>query len=175
MKLYLNEKLESIYVLNQLNELLTAITSDPTYSKISDISNVTQLFDPADDFLTYYISDSGLGIDKSRKQYIANSLYAAKGAPNVIDILASTLEIQITYEYNYPVLTVVQFNSLRVTNLALFVKKFNELMYNLIYYTQITTYIKNYLLNLVGNLIDNYSISAIGFTNVTMTKYDYNF
>lgn len=168
MKLYLNERLESFYVLRLVDLLLTEVMKDPDLVKVSDIYKVQRIQDPVYEFLDYYSQSSSIYLSEERKQYIKNALYAAKGAPQVIEVFGQLLDLEVEYEYNFPVLDVMNFKVLQISDVIMFTKKFKELLYHILYYTRVNVYIKDLILLIRGDLTDYSTYLHKGFYLVNL-------
>jgi hypothetical protein len=175
MKLYLNERLESFYVLRLTDLLLSELMMDPELVRISDIYKVQRVQDPVYDFLDYYSQSSSIHLSDERKQYIKNSLYAVKGAPQVIELLGRLLDLRVIYTYNFPVLDIIDFDSLQISDIITFTRKLKELLYHLLYYTTLNIYINDLILLLQGNLIDYSTYTYKGFYNINLEIHDTQF
>lgn len=175
MKLYLNKKLESIFVLKEVDTLLRDLLDNPEYNSIltniDSIETVQHIIDPVQDFIDYYEKDSNVKLGEERKQYIKNALYSAKGAPEVFKVFELCFEVHIDYTYNFPVVEVVDIYVLKISDVILFTNKFKTLIYHLLYYTELYLYIKNLILNLTGDLVNNSSVAVKGYTEV-ITEWD---
>lgn len=170
MKLYLNDKERTIPFLRLLELMLKgAIESgEVNLSTLESIAQADKYVDPVRDFLDYYIEDSGQQdkFDEGRIQWIRNALYAAKGAPQVLEILKESLGIGITYEYSIPVLNVLQFDRLELQDVVLFYKRFSLLLYYLIYYSSFNMMIRELVINVIENLSQSNYIGLKGFINL---------
>lgn len=174
MKLYLNKKLESIYVLKVIDDLLKSLNEDELSDYLvgtGSLDTIKKIIDPVQDFIDYYEVDNNIVIPAERKQYIKNSLYSAKGAPEVFKVFEQLFEVKIEYEYRFPVIEILNIKTLRLTDAILFVNKFKTLIYHLLYYTELNLYIRNFILNLRGELTNELNISVVGFT-IVKTDWD---
>jgi hypothetical protein len=148
---------------------------DPELVRISDIYKVQRVQDPVYDFLDYYSQSSSIHLSDERKQYIKNSLYAVKGAPQVIELLGRLLDLRVIYTYNFPVLDIIDFDSLQISDIITFTRKLKELLYHLLYYTTLNIYINDLILLLQGNLIDYSTYTYKGFYNINLEIHDTQF
>lgn len=179
MKLYLNDKERSMEFLNLLEVMLSESLTDSKLNLDTTelIKNTNGVIDPVEDFLDYFVEDSLQQdtIDEVRKNWIKNALYAAKGAPQVFEIFQDAFGIKIDYTYNFPVIEVLNFKVLQVSDVILFVKKFKEILYNLLYYTELNLQIKDLILNIIGLLQQTNQIGVRGFVNLNMDRTNGNF
>lgn len=151
MKLYLDRSLEDIPLFKNLIILLRGILSNKQYQSEyltpEDIYKISHLYDPVRDFFEYYIgivtADSddkdykNLLYPEGRLQYMINAMYASKGAIKVFETLEELTEIPITYKYNFPVIELMQFKDITIDNVDIFVNKLTNMLYYLLYYTDI--------------------------------------
>lgn len=177
MKIYLNKKIESIPIFKKLLILMEGVSTHQDlisdFKDIDDISEVKHLYDPVRDFLEFYISSSNISMDQGRQDYIVNALYAAKGAPKVFEIFDEVFQVQIKYEYDFPVIKIIEFINLKISDVILFINKFINMLYYLLYYTEITIHIKNLLLSLQGQLIQYNSGLILGYDSYDITTIEY--
>lgn len=167
MKLYLNDKLLSIQVINDLNTLLTDYIKRDLYpndpdkqAAVKPIENIDQLkdispvIDYVKEFLEYFFEESGTQVDKVTIGYINNLLYAAKGAPEIFRVMNDHLGLNISYDYEFPVIKVLDIEELRVSDINLFVKKLKLAIYHLLFYTKLLIIIQNLIIRITGELTD---------------------
>lgn len=171
MEIYLNKKLESIPVYQTLVKLLESLDSSSLQQlSIDDIESTRHLYDPVLDFIEFYIKTAvDNTIDEERKIYIVNALYAAKGAPKIFEMIRELLKIELSYEYKFPIIKLVNFESIVINNVSKYVEKFTNMIYYLLYYTKITIHIKHLILSLQGNLITYRSVKSIGFNTYNLS------
>lgn len=167
MELYLNSKIESIPVFKELLTLLKGVLSNKDIASqlkdLSDIESVQHLYDPVRDFLDFYILTANLDMDEYRKDYIVNALYAAKGAPKIFEVFEECFDTKIVYIYEFPILTIIEFVNLKINDVIAFINKFINMLYYLLYFTDITIHIKNLILSLQGQLVQYNAALALGY------------
>lgn len=166
MKLYLNDKERSLTFLKLLEVMLNGALDSTNLNLDTEslIYNTNGISDPVEDFLTYYVEDSKSNFDKPTLEWIKNALYAAKGAPSVLDVLQDALGTKIEYEYEFPVLNIIKFENLSLSNLILFMTKFQSLLYYLMFFTELSIAIEHLTLKLIGDLTQNNQLYIKGFT-----------
>lgn len=175
MKLYLNKKIESIPIFKSLIILLSNIESDErlkgNFKSIDDIYNVIHMTDPVRDFINYYLLSSNTEMSQGQIDYIINALYAAKGAPRVMEIFKECFDINVNYKYDFPVLEVLEFYILKVSDVELFLQKFKNMLYHLLYYTELNMYIKRLILSLQGELVQYNAGMVLGYATYKVESY----
>lgn len=175
MILHLSEKLDSIYLLSSINEIIKESQGLTSTKIIENLASVRAVRDPVENFLIFYSEDSGFQLDSIRRNYIKNALYSAKGAPEIFSILGECLEISIEYSYEYPIIEILRFNVLNLSNPEIFISKFKDLIYSLLYYTELNLLVNSLILRIIGNLIGYNSQNAIGYSNINLETYVRNF
>jgi len=156
--MYLDRSLEDIPLFKNLMILLNGILSNPDYQKnyltVDDIYKVTHLYDPVRDFIDYYEQSRGKLYSEGHKQFIVNALYACKGTIKVFEMIQDAFEIKVDYKYNFPVIDLIQFESISITNIETFKVKLSNMLYYLLYYTDITMRIINLIFNVNDTLVE---------------------
>jgi hypothetical protein len=174
MKLYLNDKLESVYLIKEIETLLNGLVDNSDYNKllktISDIESVDHIIDPVQYFLNYYQIDSGITFSDGRLQYIKNALYSVKGSEEVINTLNLLLGIGITYTYNYPELDISDISTMKISNPIEFIKKLKDMLECLMYYNIIKIILKHLLLKITGDFNDSIGYAFTGFYEINNLK-----
>ena len=175
MNLYIDKDVKEIPVIRNLLRLLDGVLNDPEIApsivSVDDIDKVEHLWDPVDEFINFYKNSSGIEISEDRQVYIKSSLYAAKGSIKVFDILSEVLELKLNYEYNFPVIKLVNFNDIRLQDLETFLEKLTSMLYYLIYYTEVKIEITNMILNVRSTILDYKSAYTKNF-QIIIAKWD---
>jgi hypothetical protein len=170
MKLFLNEKLETIFVLKELDTMISDMINDPRYnSLIKDIDSIDLVratIDPVQVFLDYWVVEVNTEISEERQQYIKNALYAVKGSPEVFNVFNRCFELSLMWEYEYPVIKVFSIESIELSSVSIFESKIKYLFYHLLYYIEINIYIRNLIYKLIGELINYRTVIKLGFNVV---------
>jgi len=164
MKLYLNQKIESIPIFDQLVTLLNNVKDNKKLigqiRDVEDLYKVNHINDPVVEFIEFYNGssrESDKKYNKDQIEYIKNALYAAKGAVKVLEVYEEVFEVKLTnVTYNFPKLDVVRFDTLYSTNTELFCTKLENMLYYLIYFTEINIYI-NHITTLLNGTLTTYN------------------
>lgn len=174
MKLYLNKKLEEIPVYRDLLILINEMYKSGKLDS-SDMSKIESrhLYDPVRDFIDFFSKSSNLNLDEGRIDYIVNSFYSSKGSPKIFDMFDELFDVRVKYNYRFPVIEIMEFGKLKLSDVILFINKFINMIYYLIYYTEININIKKLVLSLQGNLIQYNSGKVIGYDIYKITDVNY--
>lgn len=174
MDLYLNKKLQSIPIFRIMLTLLEKFNMTDLMKsnliEIDDADLTRHIWDPVQDFLDYYIQSSNIPMDEGRKQYIINSLYAAKGSKLVFDIFEEVFDVRLDYDYPFPKIELLEFDPLKINNVEIFVNKLSTMLYYLIYYSELTIHIKNLTLSLQGELVQYTGGLVLGYQYHNITN-----
>lgn len=162
MEIILNRKLESIPIFRQMLTLLRGYLNGNAAGREElkrevDIHGVRHLYDPVVDYVNYHSDSANLNLTEGHRQYIVNSLYAAKGSPRVLEIYGELFESSVEYKYNFPRLQFVNFSYMKSNDITLFLRKLGDMLYYLMYYDELVLEITNLLLPIEGELIDTWS------------------
>lgn len=174
MKLYLNKKLEEIPVYRDLLIVLNGMYESKKLDS-SDVSKIESrhLYDPVRDFMEFFSDSADLKLDDARMDYIVNSFYASKGSPKIFDMFDELFDVRVRYNYKFPVIEIMEFGRLKLSDVILFINKFINMIYYLIYYTEININIKNLILSLQGKLVQYNSGKVIGYDTYKITDVNY--
>lgn len=177
MRLFFYNKVGDIAIFNNARLLMEqAYKSGRLDLKTADyLKCVKALEDPVRDFIDLYFEDQGVEVSDMDKKYIVNRLYAAKGGVEIFNVMEETfgapagdagegLEFKVGYKYEFPDLTEVSFNELKVSNLELFLSSFERMVYVLLFYDKIKFLIEHLIMRLTGTLKQYILVSATPYT-----------
>lgn len=174
MKFYLNKKLEEIPIYRDLLILVNDLQESGKLDLV-DVENIDSrhLYDPVRDFMEFFSESSNIKFDETRMDYIVNAFYSSKGSPKIFDMFDELFDVRVRYNYKFPVIEIMEFGKLKLSDVILFINKFVNMIYYLIYYTEININIKNLILSLQGNLVQYNSGIALGYSKYKITDVTY--
>ena len=175
MKAYLNDKERLGSKFLALLEYLLESSYNDSISRLnldkeSLIYDTYSISDPVLEFLNYYNQDSNSNLDKVTIEYIKNALYAMKGAPAIIDIVSEFIGSKIEYTYEFPKFTVMRISALNTSNPSMFITKFKDLLYYLLFYTELKVTIDHLVLMIKGYLGLSEELVTGMFTQKTLIQ-----
>jgi len=177
MNLYLNDKERKILLLKLFEDLLHEVIDRYKIDiyRIKDIYKVIGTYDPVLEFIEYYCTEFGVILDTPTKKYIANLLYAAKGTNEIEHILTTYLgneanpASEFIVQIEYPIIKKLGITNLSSADPIKFATNLQNMIYNLVFYSELTTILVEVILKLESEVTSTNSIHLKWVQEVTQS------
>lgn len=180
MNFYTNDKSSKFEIVKTVRKLLSKFSELDTTYDVDYLKSIRHTVDYVREFIDYYFDEVGLDVSNESKDYIVNRIYAVKGGPEVLDVMSELLSVKlgdgsksinfnIQCEYDFPDLKLLQFDTVKVTNINTFLSKLEMALFVTLFYRELNITIKHLIQVITGDLIEYTQVFSQPYVEIDVT------